>query len=174
LNEVADGRTVDGMTPGDWLFSQPVANIAGASGAYLVVRSFHSYEGTPNGGLDMNPTVFEVGAFVRMREPGNSSPIEKPIPQTDVTVSIEDCQGEVVYETTIRTNGAGVAELPFRDTRRTLARGAHLIRVRCTFEGHGVRNILDHQMYITIVEKVLVEDTLFDGVREASRVWEGR
>jgi len=138
LNEVADGRTVDGMAPGDWLFSQPVSNISGAPGAYLVVRPFHSHAGRPNGRLDMNPTAFEVGAFVRMREPGNSSPIEKPIPRTDVAVSIADYQGEIVYETTIRTNGAGVAELPFGDTRRTLERGAHLIRVWCTFEGQVV------------------------------------
>jgi hypothetical protein len=36
-NEVAGDRTIDGMCAGDWLFAQPVSNINGTSGTYLVV-----------------------------------------------------------------------------------------------------------------------------------------
>jgi len=139
LNEVAGGRSVDGMSPGDWLFSQPVSNIAGAPGAYLVVRPFHSHAGNPNGKLDMSPTAFEVGAFVRTRVSPNAAPSESPIPRVDIALSIADTSGAVIYETTVRTNGAGFADVPFGDVRRTLNRGAHLISVRCVFEGRAVQ-----------------------------------
>lgn len=37
LDAAAAGRTVDGRSPGDWLFSQPVTNTSGTPGQYLLV-----------------------------------------------------------------------------------------------------------------------------------------
>ena len=83
----------------------------------------------------MNPTAFEIGAFTRRQAEGTSSPTETPLARTEVDVSIADCLGEVVYETTVQTTGAGVAEVRFGDARRTLAAGAHTIHVRCASDG---------------------------------------
>ncbi len=54
LDEAADGKTMDGMKPSEWLYSRSVSNINGKDGTYLTV--FGNYDDNP--GHDMRVWVY--------------------------------------------------------------------------------------------------------------------
>ncbi len=81
LDEAADGKTMDGMTPSEWLYSRSVSNINGKDGTYLNV--FGNYDDAL--GHDMRIWVY---AYTRkdLKETGLSG--------QEVTVSAYNAAGD--------------------------------------------------------------------------------
>ncbi|MFQ5997488.1 MAG: hypothetical protein ACE5KP_07695 [Dehalococcoidales bacterium] len=106
LNEAAAGKKIDGQSPGDWLFSQPVANITGKTGDYLAVIPQYSAEWY---GMELFPTRFWVFAF-RREKPGQDYR-ETALEGLDVKLTVYNAAGEVVGQTTVQSAGGIGAEL---------------------------------------------------------------
>lgn len=106
-----DGKTMDGMGPGEWLFSRAVANSHGSDGVHLGVFPF--FHGTfeerkpfidDRGNTVINRNSFDgANLYFVFRENGKETALEG----TEVEVIISDCFGIdiVIQNATIDENG---------------------------------------------------------------------
>ena len=97
MDEVANGKTIDGMKPSEWLFSRAVSNINGADGTYLTV--FGNYQ--DSFGIDMRVTAY---GFTRKngKETGLSG--------NKVTFKLYDASGNMLGSETATLEDNGVIE----------------------------------------------------------------
>ena len=115
MDRVADGKTMDGMKPSEWLFSRSVANTSGAEGNFLAV--FGRYDNLPN---DTTPnsewpsgvgqrTDVSISCFSRMN--GRESSLTGTEVEVNVydSIGIKKATGKAVIPET------SVAELSFID-----------------------------------------------------------
>ncbi len=138
LNQAAGNRAIDGKPAGDWLFAQPVANINGALGTYLIV--YPSYSIPPSGQIELRPTRFQVAAFERQTGQKANEPREVGLSDLDVTLSILDISGKSLCQTTAKTNREGIVEVDsFSPTAafsvRDLPPGAYLVKAQAVSGG---------------------------------------
>jgi hypothetical protein len=153
LNEAAGGRRIDGQNPGDWLFAQPVANIAGKTGNYLAILP--QYSGALHG-MDLFPTRFWIFTFQR-EKPGQDYR-ETALVGLNVSLTVYDAAGKVTAQTTVRTaGGTGYEFDSWQLLPDNIRDGAYLIKAETEFGG----NRLEACNYFIIMRqapKVTVED----------------
>jgi hypothetical protein len=136
LNKVAGTRTVDGMKPGEWLFRQPVSNISGELGAYLlVVPSFRP-------GIELAVFERQKGNAPRQPEARN----EIGLSGVNVAVRVLNPAGLLLHETTVTTGKDGIAILEMSAALRssTAVPGAYIVEAQATLKDQVVKgtNIL--------------------------------
>jgi len=136
LNKVAGERTIDGRKPGDWLFSQPVANNDGALGPRMIVYPFYS---VPTDRIHLIPTGFNMAAFLRSngQRPGETN--ETGLSDLPFTASVQDSSGRTVRTTKSTTGANGLANLDALSSGSdlnvwSLTPGAYRITVQASYE----------------------------------------
>ena len=153
LNEAAAGKKIDGQSPGEWLFSQPVANIAGKTGEYLAVVPRYSAEWY---GMELFPTRFWVFAF--RREKLGQDYRETALEGLDVKLTVYNAVGEVVRQTTIQSaGGMGVEVDGWELLPEDINDGAYLVKAEANVDGKP----LETYNYFVIMRqapKVTIED----------------
>jgi len=126
LDRAAGGRKIDGQSPGEWLFSQPVANIAGATGDYLAIVPSYSY-----------PTSFWVFSF--RREKQGQDYRETVLEGLDVTLTVYNAGGEVVGQTKVQSAGGIGTELDGREfLAPNLPDGGYLVKAQASIDGKSL------------------------------------
>jgi hypothetical protein len=132
LNHASGGQTIDGLSAGDWFFSQPVANVNGAMGTYLIV--YPQYSTGP--GARLAPNGFELAAFIRQpgQNPGDLH--EVGLADQDITMTVTDSAGKLAKQTTVRTQGDGTARVEF--LTEGLPQGAYLVQAKTSYNGEEV------------------------------------
>lgn len=99
LDEAANGRTIDGLKPSDWLKAQPVANFDGNTGDFIhcySIRPFDSY------------VSFVLGCWNRYIDEDGSKK-EKGYKDTDVRITVKDPAGKTVASKIAKTGDNGSA-----------------------------------------------------------------
>ncbi len=104
LNEVSGGQTIDGMPAGDWLFAQPVANLDGTLGTYLIIYPNYS-------NVWRAPNEFDVAAFNRSNGQNPGDLHEVGLGDQEVTVTVLDSTGKLMKQTIVRTQEDGTARI---------------------------------------------------------------
>ncbi len=131
LNKAADGRQIDGQSPGDWLLAQPVANVAGKTGDYLAVVPQYSAAWY---GMELFPTRFWAFAF--RREKTGQDYRETALEGINVTLTVYDADGKTVGQTATPISAGMGTEL---DSGKLLPRdikdGAYLVRAEANAGG---------------------------------------
>ncbi len=153
LNEAAAGKRIDGQSPGDWLFAQPVANIAGKTGDYLAVVPQYSAAWY---GMELFPTRFWTFAF-RREKPGQDYR-EITLEGLDVKLTVYDTAGKVVRQTTVRsTGGIGNEFDSWQLLPQDIKDGAYLVRAEADAGG---QSLVAHNYFIVMRQapKVTIED----------------
>jgi hypothetical protein len=126
LDRAAGGRKIDGQSPGEWLFSQPVANIAGATGDYLAIVPLYAY-----------PTRFWVFSF--RREKQGQDYRETVLEDLDVTLTVYNARGEVVGQTKLQSAGGMGTELDGREfLAPDLPDGGYLVKAQASIDGKSL------------------------------------
>lgn len=108
LDEVAGGKTIDGMKPSQWFVSQPVANTDGAPGDYLIVY--------PSRPIDDMPGRYDVQfAGWNRYVDANGDKAETGFAGQNVTLTLYDALGGTVSSTeaALGDNGCGEASFTF-------------------------------------------------------------
>lgn len=97
MDRVADGKTIDGMKPSEWLFSRAVSNTKGSDGTFLSVYGNYA----DNLGRDIRANVY---GFKRAsgRETGLSG--------QEVEVKYYDAQNNEMGSTTVQLGEDGIVE----------------------------------------------------------------
>jgi len=153
LNKAAAGKKIDGQSPGDWLFSQPVANIAGKVGDYLAIVPLYSAEWY---GMELFPTRFWVFAFRRERRGRDFR--ETTLEGLDVKLTVYNAVGEVMRQTTVQsTGGIGVELDVWEILPEDINDGAYLVKAEANADG----KLLEAYNYFVIMRqapKVTIED----------------
>ncbi len=108
MDRVADGKTMDGMTPSEWLFSRSVAETHGSDGVLLGV--FGHFMGTVHDdhGDVASPYGHRVEATVYAARRTNG--VEKALEGTEVTVTAYDCFGNEVATENATISNRGDAD----------------------------------------------------------------
>lgn len=153
LNEAAAGRKIDGQSPGDWLFAQPVANIAGKTGDYLAIVPQYSAAWY---GMELFPTRFWAFAF-RREKPGQDYR-ETALEGLDVTLTVYDAAGRVVGQTKVQSAGGIGTELDsWKLLPRDIKDGAYLVRAEANAGG---KPLVGYNYFVIIRQapKVTIED----------------
>lgn len=126
LDRAAGGRKIDGQSPGDWLFSQPVSNIAGATGDYLAIVPSYTY-----------PTSFWVFSF--RREKQGQEYRETVLEGLNVTLTVYNAGGEVVGQTKVQIAGGIGTELDGREfLAPDLPDGGYLVKAQASIDGKSL------------------------------------
>jgi len=153
LNEAASGKKIDGQSPGDWLFAQPVANIAGKTGDYLAVVPLYSAAWH---GMELSPTRFWVFAF-RREKPGQDYR-ETALEGLNVKLAVTDATGKVIAQTTVRTTGGiGYEFDSWQLLPKDIKDGAYLIKAETEVSGKTLV-AQNHFIIMRQVPKVTKED----------------
>jgi len=153
LDEAAGGRQIDGQSPGDWLFSQPVANVAGKTGDYLAVVPQYSAAWY---GMELFPTRFWAFAF--RRDKTGQDYRETALEGLEVTLTVYDADGKTAGQTTVPISAGMGTEL---DSGKLLPRdiedGAYLVRAEANIEG---KPLVSYNYFIVMrqASKVTVKD----------------
>ncbi|HEY83266.1 MAG TPA: hypothetical protein G4O01_08295 [Dehalococcoidia bacterium] len=153
LNEAAAGRQIDGQPPGDWLFAQPVANIAGKTGDYLAVVPLYSAAWD---GMELCPTRFWVFAF-RREKPGQDYR-ETALEGLDIKLTVYNAAGEVEGETTVQSTGGIGRELEIWELLPSdLRDGAYLVKAETT---SGDKPLVAYNYFVVMRQspRVTIED----------------
>jgi hypothetical protein len=144
LDKAAAGKTIDGQPPGEWLFRQPVANIAGKTGDYLAVVPM--YGASPWGEAELRPSRFWLFAFKRMMQ--GSDRQESAYVDLDVTLTVQDSSGRQIGQTQARTGGGNGIELDSNQLIPSdLSDGAYLVEAEATVNG----NLLTTRNYFVVI-----------------------
>ena len=126
LDKAAGGRKIDGQSPGDWLFSQPVSNIAGVAGDYLAIVPTDTY-----------PTQFWVFSF--RREKQGQDYRETALEGLDVTLTVYNAVGEMVGQTKLQSAGGKGTELDGREfLAPDLPDGGYLVKAEASIDGKSL------------------------------------
>jgi hypothetical protein len=132
LNHASGGQTIDGLSAGDWFFAQPVANVNGAMGTYLIV--YPQYSTGP--GARLAPNGFELAAFIRQPGQNPSDLHEVGLADQDIIMTVTDPAGKLVKQTTVRTQGDGTGRVEF--ITEGLPPGAYLVQAKTSYNGEEV------------------------------------
>jgi len=153
LNEAAAGRKIDGLSPGDWLFAQPVANIAGKTGDYLAVVPLYSAAWY---GMELFPTRFWVFAF-RREKPGQDYR-ETALEGLDIKLTVYNAAGEVKGQTTVQSTGGTGKELDIWELLpQEIEDGAYIVKAEATVDN---RPLVAYNYFVVMRQapKVTIED----------------
>ena len=104
LDEAAEGRTIDGMKPSEWLTSLPVSNTDGALGDYLIVFPLRLIDGL---------ATAEFACWNRYTDE-HGDKREKAYAQQSVKLEVYDASGKLVGSQTAQTRDQGMesADIP--------------------------------------------------------------
>ena len=108
MDKVADGKTFDGMGPGEWLFSRSVANTNGKDGIHLAVYGMYNGYVEDENGMVVSPfgqRSESVNVYCIKRENG----VEKGLEGTQVEVLFYDCDGFNISNETVTIDRDGEA-----------------------------------------------------------------
>lgn len=96
LDSAANGRTMDGKKPSEWLYSQPVANTDGTLGSYMTIlpRQINLSEGYPSEGQ----LAIETALFQRTLN-SNGDKTEALISGINVDMSFYNSTGKLLDQT---------------------------------------------------------------------------
>jgi len=153
LDEAAADCKIDGQSPGDWLFAQPVANIAGKTGDYLAVVPQYSAAWY---GMELFPTRFWAFAF-RREKPGQDYR-ETTLEGLDITLSVYNARGEVTAQTTVLSAGGMGTELDvWKLLPQDIVDGGYLIKAEA---GTGGKSLACWNYFVIMrkAPKVTIED----------------
>jgi hypothetical protein len=153
LNEAAAGKKIDGQSPGDWLFVQPVANIAGKTGDYLAVVPQYSAVWY---GMDPFPSSFWVFAFFR-EKPGQDYQ-ETARENLDVKLAVYNASGEVIGQTTVQsTGGMGNQFDCWQLLPGDIENGAYIVKAETSVDG---KPMVAYNYFVVMRQspKVTIED----------------
>lgn len=93
LDSAANGRTIDGLSPSEWLFSQPVANTDGELGAYITVIPSQTIIDRGLGETGSIPV--ETAVFRRIVD-GHGDKTEQRMANVDVELRLSDSAGRLL------------------------------------------------------------------------------
>jgi len=130
LDTAANGRLIDGMKPSEWLFSQPVSNIDGKTGDYIVaapVRNVFDAHG---------PVTVQVSVFRRYKD-SRGDLAEKSLSGQPFELSLYDCKNGLVASADAALS-RHVDQVEFNDL--SLETGAYRICARTTIEGKTIES----------------------------------
>ncbi|HRC54074.1 MAG TPA: hypothetical protein PLK53_06225 [Bacillota bacterium] len=130
LDIASNGRTMDGMRPSEWLFSQPVANTDGAEGVYLTVVPIHPWE------LRDNAIVLETALYRRFVD-SRGDKMEEPIAGTSIDLKLFDSSSRLIAQTT-QTSSNGQIESVDLVVGSSLPKGAYRIEGHASVSGKDV------------------------------------
>jgi len=153
LNEAAAGKKIDGQSPGDWLFAQPVANVAGKTGDYLAVVPQYSAAWY---GMELFPTRFWAFAF--RREKSGQDYRETVLEGLEVTLTVYDADGEAEGQTIVQSAGGIGTELDSWELFPPDIRdGAYLVRAEANAGGE---TLVSYNYFVMMrqASKVTIED----------------
>lgn len=133
LNNVGGSGRIDGMRAGDWLFAQPVSNIAGKPGPYITALGGIEREAIVGAVVDRQAITSADGGHVDLREtPGKG---------VTVTVTVTDAKGKRRGATTVKTDSAGEFRVPLsRLGVPPTTPAAYRIEATAEFAGQKVRS----------------------------------
>jgi len=133
LNQVAGNQTIDGLPAGDWFFSQPVANVSGAKGTYLI--AYPHYGTSPNPSV-LAPNSFDLAAFIRQdgQNPGDLHEIG--LANQTINLTVLDSTGKAVKQFTAQTQQDGTASVN-TDTNN-LPQGAYIVQAKTIYNGNEI------------------------------------
>ncbi len=108
MDRVADGKTMDGMKPSEWLFSRSVADTEGSDGVLLGV--FGHFMGTV---FDQNGNVaspYGRRAEVTVYGAKRTNGVEEALEGTEVRVAAYDCFGNEIASQDVTISDRGDAD----------------------------------------------------------------
>lgn len=141
LNEVSRNRLIDGMKAGEWLFSQPVSNINGEIGNYVIIRPNKVFNST-------EPISFGLGAFSRYIDE-NGVIKEVGFGNTEIVIQIFDVDNNIKFRSKAITKEDGTAI--FTGPRSLgLSPGAYKVSVEMnidskTYHNHNFFTIIPYE-----------------------------
>jgi len=133
LNESSKGRTIDGLLPGDWLFFQPISNIEGRIGDYLIVsptKGAFSYNEIPN---------FNIAAFNRFKDEAEDIR-EIGLSNQEVIIKIYDRNNNEIAKSKVVTGVDGTV-LFFGQSNFKFLEGAYKIKVEAVIGSNTITSI---------------------------------
>ena len=110
------------------------------------MKPFYS-AGPSEGVVELLPTAFEVAAFIRQAGPRiGDGPLEVPLTDLEVTLTMVDASGQSVREATLLTGGSGTATInSFSQSSpldtRSLTPGAYLIKALTLYGGKQLESV---------------------------------
>lgn len=117
LNSISDGKTIDGVKPGDWLIKQPVSNSRGAVGNHLSIHANFIDDGE-----------VEIASFNRYLASDNRTS-ENPLPGTVVEVTVMDAYAERIAAQSVTIPSSGNTSTTLGTRQRTPnSPGVYLIK----------------------------------------------
>jgi hypothetical protein len=130
LDSASKGRTIDGMKPSDWLFSQPVANTDGAEGVYLTVVPVHPWE------LRDNAIVLETALYRRSVD-SRGDKVEEPIAGTSIDLKLFDSSSQLITQAMTPSPNGQIESVDLR-VGGNLPKGAYRIDGHASVSGKDV------------------------------------
>jgi len=130
LDKASNGRSIDGMKPSEWLFSQPVSNIDGKTGDYIVAapaRNVFDAHG---------PVTVEVSVFRRYKD-SRGDIAEKSLFGQPFELLLYDCKNGLVTSRDAVLS-QHIEQVKFNDL--SLETGAYRICARTTIEGKTIES----------------------------------
>jgi hypothetical protein len=131
LNKVSGGQTIDGMLAGDWLFAQPVANLSGALGTYLIIYPHYS-------NVWRAPNEFDLAYFNRVNGQNPGDLHENGLVDQEITVAVLDSTSKLIKQTTVRTQGDGTARIGRELNTDELPQGVYIIQAKTVDNGKEI------------------------------------
>jgi hypothetical protein len=131
LNNVSGEQTIDGMLAGDWLFAQPVANLSGALGTYLIIYPNYS-------NVWRAPNEFDLAYFNRVNGQNPGDLHENGLVDQEITVTVLDSTSKLIKQTTVRTQGDGTARIGRELNTDELPQGVYIIQAKTVYNGKEI------------------------------------
>jgi hypothetical protein len=129
IDEVADGKLIDGKSASEWLFSQSVADTNGALGSYFGIVPSRVFD-------DFDQISFAIYGFERTKGEGPGMNPENGFFEIPVKVSLYDYSSKLIdtIDTEFQSHGVTYAEIQLLN-KTQLSPGVYKVVGETTYEG---------------------------------------